>query len=333
MITKSKVISIMWRLNNDAFTLANKEQFIDKAYPRRISSSLSAVNNLLANGDELKALMPRILGIDPKSTSSNWDKVVSNYWHSLTVEVYSNGLDLEIGFHYDIDNIPSSSVSKKIANIKTDEELAQFVEGFTKDGKPNVPDNEKYKYAVPIKEEDWLLYRYCVGIDGKGYKLVANSLETVNASKDIEFYIYDESIAKKARIEAHELNRKALAKYIEVLNDRDTVSRLLSVFKVNQKGMEDIDKDMALDTIAKSQPKLFLSMCADSNLLLKAQIEDFINAGVIRRIPGSSLIVDAKDPSVIVGNTLNEAVTYFSDVKNKAQISEYELMYKQKTKK
>jgi len=337
MIEKSKKVTLMWRLHNDPFQQANKEQFIDKVYPRRIGSNITAVNTLLANGEELEVLMPRILGVDPKSTSSNWDKLVSNYWNSLSVEVYSNGLDLEIGFKYEFDTrhkVREKEIAK-LKDIKSDEDLIEFVEGRKKDGTPNVSDQDKYKYATPIKEEDWLLYRYCVGINGKGYKRVSNSMTTTEMSPDIDFYIYDENIAKEARRVAHEVNRKALSKYMEVIAKRDLVDQLLLVFKVTDKFEDDLDKDMALDTLARTRPQEFVNYANDKNLMIKAQIESYINTGILRRLPGTSIIVDNDQPDVIVGNNLSEAVTFFSpdNTKSKVAVSEYSIKYKAKTTK
>lgn len=333
-LEKSKKVTIMWRLFTDAFQQANKDQFIDKAYPRKIGSSISAVNNLLVNGDELKTLMPIILGVDPKSNSSNWDKLVKNYWDSLSVDVYSNGLDLEIGFKYDMTD---KSRKEDIANLQKDnkditneESLAEFVEGNKKDGTPNVKDNEKWKYAAPLNNQDWLLYRYCVGVDGKGYRRVSNSMSTIEHSPVIDFYIYDESIANKARKKTYETQHNALIKYVEIVSKRDVVDDLLLVFGQTIVGKDDMDKDMALDAIVRSRPAEFLQYSADANLKIKARIEKYINANVLKRLPGTSLIVDYNQSDVIIGNNMAEAVTFFSpdNTATKAAVSEYSLKYK-----
>jgi len=199
-IVDNKKVTILWRLFNDPFAQANKEQFINQSNPRKIGSSISAVNNLLANGDELKVLMRTVLGVDPNSNSSNWDKIVRNYWDSLSVDVHPNGKNLEIGFIYDLDDPERKSSIAKLKNdvksINNDTALKDYVTGFSKEGRPNVPDNKKYLYAQPINPQDWLLYRYCVGIDGKGYRDVANDLKSVENSPHIRFYIFDEEIAK-----------------------------------------------------------------------------------------------------------------------------------------
>lgn len=334
VLERSRKVTIMWRLFTDAFQQANKEQFNNTAYPRKIGSSINAVKNLIVNGDELKMLMPIILGVDPKSTSSNWDKLVQNYWDSLSVNVYSNGLDLEIGFNYDIDDEHRATYISKLkkanAEITDNASLAKYVEGTQKDGTPNVKDNEKWKYAAPIDNFHWLLYRYCVGVDGQGYRRVSNDMNSVENSPFIDFYIYDESIAKKVREKAYELKRDALKKYLDVVSKRDMVDSLLLVFGENISKMDDIDKDMVLNTIAESRPSEFVKAANDSTLQTKAMIEQYINASILKRLPGTSLIVDYVQSDVIIGNTLAEAVTFFSpdNTKNKAAISEYSLKYK-----
>lgn len=334
-IVDSKKITIMWRLFNDAFAQANKEQFIDAPYPRKIGSSVSAVNNMLVNDDELKTLMPIILGVSPKSTSSNWDKLVKHYFDSLSVDVYSHGLDLEIGFIYNIedkereDNI--AKLKAKHKEIVDDASLMEFVKGVSKQGVPNVPDNKKYMYAAPIENKDWILYRYCVGIDGKGYRDVANKpMEGIENSPNIRFYIYDEEIADKARKKTWETSKNALAKYFEVITKRDMIDDILLVFREDIKGKDDMDKDMMLDVIARSRPEEFIKVVADDTLKLKAKIEKYINANLLKRIPGTSLIVDYEHSDVIIGNNISEAVTFFSpdNTNTKAAVSDYSLKYK-----
>lgn len=334
-IIDNKKITIMWRLFNDAFANANTEQFVNTQYPRKLGSTISAVNNLIVNGDELKTLMPIILGVDPRSTQSNWDKLVKHYWDSLSVDVHSNGLDLEIGFVYDIkDSERKAAITElksEVKSITDDESLMAYLKGYDEQGKPNVADNKKYKYAAPINNYDWLLYRYCVGIDGKGYKAVANKpMEGIENSPDIRFYIYDQAIADQARKKTYELNHKALMKYVEVIAKRDMVDDLLLVFKEDITGKDEMDKDMMLDVIVKSKPIEFLHAIVDDNLKIKARIEKYINANILKRIPGTSLIVDYMQSDVIIGNTLNEAVTFFSpnNTSTKTAVNEYSLKYK-----
>ena len=329
----------MWRLHNDAFQDANKEQFIDKAYPRRIGSSITAVNGLLQCGDELKACMPSILGVDPKSNSSNWDKIVKNYWDSLSVEVYSNGLDLDLSFVYDVQDEDRKSYIKTLLTkykLDTDDEaLADFVEGIGKDGKPNIPDHEKYRYGTPINPEHWLLYRYCVGINGKGYKRVSNSMNTIEYSKDIDFYIYDDTVAQQARKKTFEVHRKAMAKYYEIISKRELVDELLLVFRDSGKYTDDLDKDMRLEQLATTRPEDFINYINDKTLTTKATIEKYILAGILRRLPGTSLIVDNDDPTIVIGNNMKDAVTFFSpdNVKTQSIVNEYSLKYKSKKSK
>lgn len=340
-IVDSKKVNILWRLFNDPIVQANKEQFIGQTAPRKLGSSISAVNSLLANGDELKVLMRTILGVDPNSNSSNWDKIVRNYWDSLSVDVYANGLEIEIGFIYDIEDSEHASAIKKLMNevksITSDKSLMEYVKGFNKSGKANVPDNKKYLYATPINPQDWLLYRYCVGIDGKGYRDVANDLKSIENSPHIRFYIYDEAIANEIRKKKYEISRDALKKYIDVIAKRDIVDELLLMFGVSidnkeekNKEQEDMDKDMTLNDKARENPELFLEYANDSALKIKATIEKYIMAGILRRIAGTSMIVDGKQPDVIIGTNIAEAVTYFSpeNIKNKTNIDEYSTKYK-----
>jgi hypothetical protein len=326
MITRSKIVRLEWKLNPSAFAITNKKTIGENT--RKLGSTVKVVGRLMERSDEMKLLMPSILGYDSNSTNINWTDMVRRYWSGITISVPPGGKELEIGLTYDIADLRRKEYIKELQkdhpDIKTDENLAEFVEGST-DGKPNVEADEYYKYASPINGEDFMYWRFATF-----HREVANNIDDANKSPNIRFYLYSNEELKAVRKETFKLSRDATTKYLQVLGDKQTVSDLLSIFNIETADMDDVDKDMALDTIVKNSPKDFLAAVNDSNLKTKARIERYIKRGVLKRLPNTAIIVDASDPSIVIGNTINEAVAFFSSdgAKNKAIISELSVKYK-----
>jgi hypothetical protein len=337
-VTRKETIKLMWLLHSDSFADANKKNFVGIPTPKKLGTSVSAVNTIVSSGEELRMLMPNILGLDPTSVTSNWDARVRQFWDSLSVDIYSNGKDLEIGFIFDIlDNRRKEYINNlKLINkdITTDLKLANYVIGKT-EGKPNVPDNEKWKYGHPIEPMDWLLYRFCEGIEGRGYKAVANrnsDISTITAL-DVRFYFYDELKAKEFKTAQHKTMKEALQKYLEIIAKEDTLDDLLIVFGNNITNLDSLDKDQMLKAIVDSRPEDFLKLAEDKNLTIKAKIEKYIAVGILHRINSTSIIVDGTDPSNLIGNTMEEAISYFSpeNTSTTATVAQYSNMYNAKT--
>jgi hypothetical protein len=57
-------------------------------------------------------------------------------------------------------------------------------------------------------------------------------------------------------------------------------------------------------------------------------IENMIFHNILRRLVQSNIIVDANDPSEVIGNTLNETISYFNNDIHKAKVSEFEVRLK-----
>lgn len=326
----NKKISILWKLGMSAFMEANKKVLVSE--PRRIGASDSAIRKMIANTEEQKVLMPSIIAEDPNS--SNWSKSIKNYWNSISVDIVVGGKDLEAGFDYDIEttnektstNIKElikkttyTKENKTVVPIKDSVTLAKYCEA-------KVPEDEKYKYGFPIVIEDYILYRYCLV-----YRDVANNAKDINKSAHIRFYIFSEAEASKNKKTLHDTNRKAMALYLDVIKDKEKLDSILYLMGrgnqiINMK--DDIDKQMLLEEVYKSTPAKFIKVCGDQKLGLKGDIEKFIASGILKRFPGSSMIVDSNDAAEIVGNNIDEAVTYFSSDIKKAKISEYYSRYK-----
>ena len=87
------------------------------------------------------------------------------------------------------------------------------------------------------------------------------------------------------------------------------------------------------DTLSVEDAKKFFALSADKKILTKAKLENYVNAGLLKRLPNTEILVDKNDPDIVLGNTMEEAVIYAERQENKAAMSEYETIYKNYKKK
>lgn len=334
MIKHERFINLQWVIHRSMYALANKNVLNSGTEPRKIGSSLSAVNSIVAKGEEMRVLMPSILGTDPLSSKLDWEASVKNYWHGLSVDIPMGGRLLDIGWNIDIhdpskkDAIAELKESNK--SIKTDKDLLNHlfaINGTTK--QPNVSEEYLFRYATPANIEDYLLWRYCLV-----YRRVLNpdaDPEILDRNPDIDFFLYDPAITKRKSETILKESNAAMAAYLDLLTKADVKEDVLYVFGENPIGWDTFDKDSKLDMLQKTQPKRFVEITNDKNLTSKSRIERFINAGILNRLAGTGIVIDATDPSVILGNNINEVVAYFNNEANSKAIIEYTTRYKAAT--
>ena len=331
IIIDSQTAYLMPRTGTSVFESINAKVLGNE--PRRLGSGKNAVATMLANGDELRVLMPRILSLDPRSLTNNWDAKVADYWNSLSVDVVPQGVKLEIGFKYDINDDISilnktrkdyiNDLIKRVPTIKTSKDLMEYVKGLDTNGTPNVREEEKWKYAEPINAQDYLLWRYCLV-----FREVANDVELVNKSGHIRFYLYDEVKANAEKKRKFVTERKASEVLSKILAEQDAVDNMLFTLRVDVEGKDSIDKGMLLQEYSKREPEKFIALANDKALSNKAMIERYINAGLLKRLPNTDVIVDAGQPDIVLGNTINEAITYMNNDVNKVQVNQYAARFK-----
>ena len=324
MISKSVTVDLLSKINPEVFKTLNKDVYGSDG--ERLGSSQGAVNRILTNYEEmLKVLMPTIITTSPNDQS--WYKKVNNYWHSFGIKVPIGGCKLEIGFKFSLDDTGRASAIKTLlgaakakgVELKTDEQFSEYV-------LTNVTESEKYKYATPINIEDYLIWTYCLG-----HREVAKKGAHIEKSTNIRFVLVDPRDLIEARKEQHSIGIDAMKRYLELIADRKLVKDILYSMGENAKEISDLDADFKLKQFADTKPTEFLALVNDKGLAVKARIERYIAAGVLRRLPNTSIVVDSDDSSSIIGNTTDEAVAYFSaEVADKvAKVKELQARYNQ----
>lgn len=333
MVEYNRRIDLLWKYNKSAFSKLN-DKVLSESF-RLIGSSVSGVSKLISNGEMIRMLMPEILGISPDTRDINWDAKVRDYWDSLRVIVPGGGLRMETGFYFDINDYRRQKyITKLIENnpkstIKTDEDLANFVMG-SKNDVPNVDEFEKFKYGQPIDTFHYLLWLYCLN-----YRDVANTSSDANKSSNIRFFLHtkeEEDKVKKAQLK---VKKDALQKAMKFISDstKDERDDLLAL--ITPESIRDIVKDKDADgkegtilTEASNNPSKFIEIVDDKNLKYKAIINRFEAFGVIKKLSGTTVYVESADPSVTIGNNMNEAISFITNEKNTNKVNELTAKYK-----
>lgn len=319
-----KQLTLRWKLSDSSYKAANVKVLVEDY--RRIGASTTAVNAMISKGNEMKALMPSVIGLS--SNSPDFEKRVTEYWNSISYDVPDSGKDWQIGYSYDFttqdsdkkDSIRELVISAKAQHnveIKSDVDLAKYCDKY-------IAEEYKYKYGTPINIADYLIWRYCLN-----YSHVANTIDDVNKSGKIRFYMFSEDEARKRNEAKHDMNIKAMQLYLEVIKDEALIDNILFILNRGSDVKNTLStKTIILKTIYEANPAKFVEICGDANIKLKAAIEKLISANIIRRLTNTQIIVDSTDSAFVIGNTMEDAIAFFSNDANKQKVNEYYTKYK-----
>lgn len=333
MFEYKKKVQIMWRASSDYFELANKGVIDQTLRNRPLGINRNGITNMLRNTEELKALMPIILGTTASlGHDPNWNASVSNYWNSLSHRIPFPSETWEVGMYFDIDDndpIRKEFISKLPENVrKTDEALADWVMGVNNNGVLNVPVEYRYRYGTPIEVAQFLLWQYSLN-----YSAVANDKSLVEKSTNIQFYLIDELELKKEKESLHRIKTEATKLYLETISNPTTVVDILFVLKrdIPFDTPEDevkMVREQLLEKISLDNPTEFIATAKSTNLKTLAKIERYIKEGILRRLDNTPIVVDGSNPEIVIGNSVEEQLAYFSSAINKDVVSEYAAKYK-----
>lgn len=341
MITKDRTISLFWRLNPSVFQVLNQEAMGE--YTRKLGSAVNVVNTLCSLTEEMKVLLPTILGVSPDNTSVNWQAKVSNYWHNFSLEVLQSGLKFNISIVFNLkdtndtkrikalNSILSKLKVKEDASLEAKEKaLVDYIFGTDDKGNRNVSEEEMYQYGTPVNLEDYLAWRYCLLTSQ-----VANRPEDVFKSNKIRFYLHNDEEAKKTKKDAMLKANSAIKDYVALVGKDNSVAIMSAICIAKKlvswseyKELSDEDKSALVLQLATDKPIDFLTISKDKNLVVRSKLQSYIYAGLLNELPSSAIIVDATDPSKVLGDNMEDAITFISSEANKAYVSELEAKFK-----
>lgn len=157
--------------------------------------------------------------------------------------------------------------------------------------------------VYPENVADYVLWLYCLA-----HNTVANSIEYVNRSPKILFYLFDSSEVAKAGVALRKLKDEATIERVKIQNDVLLRRKVLLVLGSSIPVSED-EILIELSKASDSQPEKFLEVCRDKNLTDKAFITECINHKLLSRPTGSSLVIyDGAE----IGKNINEAIIWLN---------------------
>lgn len=327
MIKVNRSVRIEWRNNPSSFELRNKKAF--RTDFLRLGSAIRPVNELLSRSEELRVLLPTVVGISPIDT--NWQERITAYLNDFHLEIPTHGLTFDTSYVLDLGNPAlKANLDELISSIKdaptTKGELEQVVLKKIK----SLDETELYKYVTFVNIPDYISWRYCLLSSA-----VANKIEDIDKSVKIQFYLTSDDERKAAKAAKTKRMKDALTYYTKLVNgtDGEIIENIIIVSGnahgySEVKNLSDDDMDAILLDMCNEDPDKFISIVTDKHIQAKAKIIKWEWMGLIRKLPNSTIYVDANDPEKIIGNNLNDAVSFLANDLNRGYISEIEAKYR-----
>ena len=142
----------------------------------------------------------------------------------------------------------------------------------------------------PIQIMDFIKYNFALR-----HPHTALSKEEMDKDYKKRFYIQDTS-------------KDDLKKNIQVQFKKDADKEFI---KLSREQIENMLYD-----VKEKQPKKFLKIATDKQLSMKAEIEEMVSAGILRKIGNQIVFIDE-----ILGDTLENAILHLKDKKNSSKLT------------
>ena len=163
----------------------------------------------------------------------------------------------------------------------------------------------------PFNKEDYMKYKFAV----KHPQVALNKNDMTSKHR---LYIHDTTRDLIKKNNEIQVRKDADKEFIKVTADDKKMTRILRLLTTdrNPDKMTLLQKENALYDIKNSNPKRFFKIATDKNLEVKAEIEELVSAGVLRRIGNQVVYLDE-----VIGEDLDDAVVYLKNKKNSGTLT------------
>ena len=170
----------------------------------------------------------------------------------------------------------------------------------------------KHENGDPINIMDFIKYSFAIKHPQVG--MTENEMN----NKGGRFYIYDTNRDEMKRFNDIQLRKDADKEYIKVSSDLKNMRRILRLMSknVNPDTLTHEQIENALYDLKSSDPKKFLKIAQDKNLEMKAEIDEMISSGVLRRIGNQIIFIDE-----VLGETMEDTVVFLKNKKNSGKLT------------
>ena len=181
MIKVNRSVRIEWRNNPSSFELRNKDAF--KTDFLRLGSAIRPVNELLSRSEEMRVLLPTVVGVSP--IDSSWQERITTYLNDFLLEIPVHGLEFDTSYVLDLGNPAlKSNIDELIGKLKKADkiknETGSELEAIVLKRIKELDETELYKYVTFVNIPDYISWRYCL-LSSK----VANKVEDIKACEEL----------------------------------------------------------------------------------------------------------------------------------------------------
>ena len=170
----------------------------------------------------------------------------------------------------------------------------------------------KDENGTPSNIMDYIKYRFALA-----HPHVGLSKTEMENDPTKRFYIQDLSREDKDKNNEIQLRKDADKEFIKLSSSPKNMARVLRLItSSNPDRMTEEQVENALYEIKDKTPKKFLRIATDKHLELKAEIEEMVTAGVLRKIGNQVIFIDE-----VLGDTIDDTVVYLKDKKNSGKLT------------
>jgi len=164
----------------------------------------------------------------------------------------------------------------------------------------------------PLNIMDYIKYNFALK-----HPHVALTKEEMDANFNKRFYIQDLTREDKVKNNEIKLKKDADKEFIKLSSSLPNMKRVLRLMsESNPERMTDEQVENSLYELKNKNPKKFLRIATDKHLELKAEIDEMITAGVLRKIGNQVIFIDE-----VLGETVDDTVIYLKDKKNSGKLT------------
>ena len=148
-------------------------------------------------------------------------------------------------------------------------------------------------------------------------KNIALTKEEMTGNTTKRFYIQDLAREDNLKNASIQIRKDADKEFIKLSSRPDAMKRVLRLLSnSNPDRLTAEQVENALYEIKNSNPKKFARVATDKNLEMKAEINQMISSGVLRKIGNQVIFIDE-----VLGDTMEDTVVYLKDKKNSGKLT------------
>jgi len=164
----------------------------------------------------------------------------------------------------------------------------------------------------PEERMQYIIYKWAL----KHKQVGANETEMQNEPGK-RFYIHDPEKDLLKRNEKVQVRKDADREFIKVSSEIEKMKVLVRVLlNTDPNRMAELELENSLYDYKTNNPERFLKYSRDPNLEIQAEIEEMIEASVLRKIGNQIIFGDET-----IGEDTRDAITYFKNKKNSGQVN------------